>query len=50
MLRLLWDGEQPVVYRERFYPDQILAPHKQALNALAKTSSAKTGRAIDLRR
>ena len=41
LLRLLWDGIKPVVYRDRFYPDQIPATHKQALNALAKQVSQK---------
>ena len=35
MLRLLWDGEQPVIYRERFYPDTISSKEAEALNNLA---------------
>ena len=41
ILRLLWDGNQPVVYRDRFYPDQIPISHKHALNTLAKQVSQK---------
>ncbi len=36
LLRLLWDGERPVLYRERFYPDDRNSKHISALNELAK--------------
>lgn len=36
MLRLLWDGNGPVLYRERFYPDIISPKQERALNILAK--------------
>lgn len=41
MLRLLWDGTQPVIYRDRFYPDQIFSTHKEALEVLAKQVAQK---------
>ena len=43
MLALLWDGKKPVLYRERFYPDQIPEAQKQALNVLAKQVAQKLG-------
>jgi len=36
MLRLLWDGERPVIYRERFYPDDFDSRLKNAMNEAAK--------------
>jgi hypothetical protein len=35
ILRLLWDGTQPVLYRERFYPDTIASKETEALKNLA---------------
>lgn len=35
ILKMLWDGEQPVLYRERFYPDVINYFHKKRMNDLA---------------
>ncbi len=35
MLRLLWDGEQPVLYRETFYPNSATQQQKDLLNKLA---------------
>ena len=35
ILRLLWDGERPVLYRDRFYPDNIDSRHLKALNEAA---------------
>ena len=43
MLRLLWDGKQPVIYRERFYPDTTPTHYQNALNALAKEIATKLG-------
>ncbi len=36
MLRLLWDGQNPVIYRERFYPDNFDLRVKNAMNQAAK--------------
>ncbi len=36
MLRLLWDGERPVIYRERFYPDDFDSRLKKAMDEAAK--------------
>ena len=41
ILRLLWDGEKPVIYRELFYPKTIAAHYKATLNALAKKVATK---------
>lgn len=35
ILRLLWDGTNPVLFRERFYPALISQKEKDALNQLA---------------
>jgi len=43
MLRLLWDGEKPVLFRERFYPDALSVKERDALNALAKQIAAELG-------
>ncbi|WP_098037740.1 hypothetical protein [Estrella lausannensis] len=43
MLRLLWDGEKPVIFRERLYPDSIPSEHQAALNALAKQIAQDLG-------
>ena len=43
ILGLLWDGEQPVIYRERFYPDTNPDNYKNALNALAKMVATNLG-------
>jgi len=43
MLRLLWDGEQPVLFQERFYPDNIDAKSKAALTAMAKKRAIALG-------
>lgn len=41
ILSILWDGKQPVIYRERFYPDNTPENYKTALNALAKKVATK---------
>ena len=41
MLRLLWDGEQPVIYQEVFYPRKLPIDHQVALNNLAKKVAKK---------
>ncbi|MBA3602077.1 MAG: hypothetical protein H0W50_00160 [Parachlamydiaceae bacterium] len=41
MLKLLWDGEQPVLYREDFYPDTLTKLQRDALEHLAKKLSVK---------
>ncbi|CRX39577.1 hypothetical protein [Estrella lausannensis] len=43
MLRLLWDGEKSVIFRERLYPDSIPSEHEAALNALAKQIAQDLG-------
>ena len=43
LLRLLWDGEQAVLFRERFYPSKISKKHQEALNAMAKEKAAALG-------
>ncbi len=43
-LQLLWDGEQPVLFRERFYSKGALSEqHKAALNELAKQKAKELG-------
>ncbi len=39
LLRLLWDGEKPVLFMERFYPDTIAPKHVVALKALAQAKA-----------
>ena len=41
MLTILWDGEQPVLYRELFYPKILPVNHQVALNNLAKKVAKK---------
>lgn len=41
LLSLLWDGDNPVLYRERLYPDTISAKESEALNRLAKQIAEK---------
>jgi len=41
MLRLLWDGTDPVLFRERFYPDAISSKESDALNRLAQQIAEK---------
>jgi hypothetical protein len=36
LLNVMWDGQEPVLYRERFYPSNLSAKHQQGLNELAK--------------
>ncbi len=43
-LQLLWDGEKPVLFRERFYSKGPLSEqHKVALNELAKQKAKELG-------
>ncbi|MBA2727305.1 MAG: hypothetical protein H0U49_03925 [Parachlamydiaceae bacterium] len=43
LLRLLWDGEKPVLFMERLYPDNIKDRHRQALEYLAKQKAIQLG-------
>ncbi|MFI5205955.1 MAG: hypothetical protein ACHQVK_03360 [Candidatus Paceibacterales bacterium] len=43
LLRLLWDGEKPVLLRDRLYPDLINPEYKSALNAMAKKKAKALG-------
>jgi hypothetical protein len=43
ILRLLWDGEQPVLFRERLYPTNLSHKQERALNNLALKMSQKLG-------
>ncbi|MBA3604068.1 MAG: hypothetical protein H0W50_10635 [Parachlamydiaceae bacterium] len=43
LLRLLWDGEKPVLFMERLYPFNILPKHAQALEALARKKADMLG-------
>lgn len=43
MLRLLWDGEKPVLFRERLYPDGTSSDYAKALNGLALKRSQLLG-------
>jgi hypothetical protein len=36
LLRLLWDGEQPVLFRERIYPSNISAKQLSGINEFVK--------------
>lgn len=36
LLRLLWDGEKPVLFMEKMYPGKITAKQKQALEMFAR--------------
>jgi hypothetical protein len=43
ILRLLWDGEQPVLYRERLYPGFLIPGHKEILNRFTVDLGVKLG-------
>jgi hypothetical protein len=42
-LSLLWDGEEPVLYREYFYPCTLTPENKRMLNELAKQVARNMG-------
>ncbi|NGX42759.1 MAG: hypothetical protein K940chlam7_01046, partial [Chlamydiae bacterium] len=43
LLRLLWDGKQPVLLRERFYPHPIHPDYEKTLNKLAQSKAEALG-------
>lgn len=43
IIKVLWDGEKPVLFRERLYPDPISPAHEQALNKAAARLAAELG-------
>jgi hypothetical protein len=42
-LRLLWDGEKAVLYRENIYPNNISKKHERLLNEMALRKSEALG-------
>ena len=43
LLRLLWDGEQPVLFLDRFYPNNLDPKQAQAITDLALKKAEKLG-------